>query len=307
MSCSLVFIPAHGFFSGAHIQSLVDSLNSLGIAPISPATPTPQMRDFTVTVETPPSFTQITALHAILVPGRIDVLIRDAARARPKLLIADMDSTILQDETLDAIAAEIGIGDEVAAITARAMRGELDFRAALAARLNLIAGTPDSVLEKIWRGARPSPGAGTLIKTLRAQGVTCVLVSGGFTYFTEHCAHLLGFDHYVGNTLTRKDGLITADLTLPLIDSHAKRKLAQDYAQKLGITMDQVMAIGDGANDLPLLQAVGYGIAYHPKPILREHILNQILYGDLTAALYAVGIDPTLFHAVPDPLPAELP
>lgn len=250
-----------------------------------------------------PDLAQMAHLRAVLAPHKIDIFARNAATHPPRLFIADMDATILQGESLDEIAAHLGIGDQVAGITARAMRGELDFRDALFARLSLIAGAPESLLETIWTQMRFSKGAATLIQTLRAQHVHCVLVSGGFTFFTHRVAEALGFHRHHGNILTLENGQITPHLTDPLIDKNAKLNLLHDYALRHHLTLAHTVAIGDGANDLPMLAAAGMGIGYHPKPVLRETLTNQILYGDLTALLYALGLDYTQILHTPDPVP----
>lgn len=251
-----------------------------------------------LTLDVSLDYTQMGILRDLLAPHQIDVLMTPTAMPLPRLLVADMDSTILQDETLDAIAAAIGIGERVADITARAMRGELDFLAALSARLELIAGTRASILDDVWAKQRFSQGAASLIATLRAHGTLCVLISGGFTFFTGRVAEALHFHHHHGNILTITNDVITARLTEPYIDQHSKRTLLEAYAQHLHVPLAHTAAIGDGANDLPMLKVAGLGIGYHPKPILRETLSNQILYGDLTAMLYACGLDHTQIHQV---------
>ena len=244
-----------------------------------------------------PDHAQLKKLRTQLAPHRVDLL--TAPRNFPRLLLADMDSTMITGETLDELAECIGIGPQVAAITARAMAGELNFRTALAERLTLIQGLPARKVIDHVNNITPSPGAKTLIRTLAAQGITCVLASGGFTVFTSAVADKLGFHHHHGNQLDTQNGIVTGRLVEPLIDRDSKRALLDHYVQTLGIPATATMTIGDGANDLPMLQAAGMGIGYRPKPLLQETLDNLILYADLTAPLYALGLTPDQFVTTP--------
>lgn len=232
---------------------------------------------------------QLRQIRDLLAVDKIDVFASEIATRRKKLLLADMDSTIITGETLDDLAAIAGVGEQVAAITERAMRGELDFVSALHERLQLIAGLPEQALMDVAAAQVFSPGALTLIKTLRHHHIVCVLVSGGFTFFTEAIAEHAGFHFHHGNVLDLADGTVTGALSGPIIDKEAKLKFLHDYALRLNIPLKMTAAIGDGANDLPMLQSAGLGVGYHPKALLRESLDALILYGDLTALLYAMG------------------
>jgi phosphoserine phosphatase len=225
-------------------------------------------------------------------PHRTDVLLTPKTDTIPKLFLADMDSTMIVGETLDDLAEQAGVRDAVAALTARAMDGSMDYRAALTARLDLIKGMGVDVIDRVRRAQTPSPGAEKLVATLKSHGVLTVLVSGGFTVFTAHTAEKLGFDHHHGNTLDLDmHGVITGRVVEPLIHHTKKRDILLEYCKNLKITPADVMAVGDGANDIPMLQTAGVGIAYRPKPSVKQVIPNQILYTHLTSILSAVGID----------------
>ena len=236
---------------------------------------------------------------------RVDILQRATDAPPIRLFIADMDSTIVSGETLDDMAAKAGIGDQIAAITDRAMRGELDFKQALKERVSMLAGQPESLITDTLAEMNLNPGAEELLRHLKSNGVYCVLISGGFTQFTGHVAARLGFDAHFGNELIlssraerseaegsaqisplpsvgRDDNLfLTGDVAEPILDKDFKLQKLQELQTEMGLTADQVMAIGDGANDLPMLMAAGMGIAYHGKPILREALLNRIDYTGL--------------------------
>lgn len=232
---------------------------------------------------------QMAKIRAILEPHAIDVFINADETRQKTLFLADMDATILTGETLDELATVAGVGEQVSAITTRAMRGELDFRAALSERLQLIKGLPERVIQETLAAQTYSTGAKTLVATLCAHGVICVLVSGGFTVFTEHVARTLGFHYNHGNILNIRDGRVTGELSDPVVNKDTKLQLLHDYALRLNTPIKRTVAVGDGANDLPMLQAAGLGVGYHPKPLLQERLDNLILYGDLTALLYAMG------------------
>lgn len=229
-------------------------------------------------------------LEALLGPDRIDALVvADDDRRRKKLLISDMDSTIVVGETLDDLAAACGLKEEVAKITDLAMRGELDFQGALATRVAMLAGLQESAILETAENVQYMAGAETLVKTMRRHGAQCVLVSGGFTTFTELVAGNLGFHASHGNTLEIENGLLTGKVHNPILNHQSKLELLQQYVFNLDLDPQDSMAIGDGANDLAMLSAAGLGVGFHPKPYLRERVDNNILYGDLTVLLYAQG------------------
>ncbi|MCB1783715.1 MAG: phosphoserine phosphatase SerB [Alphaproteobacteria bacterium] len=228
-------------------------------------------------------------LRDALQTDKIDVFITPEENRRKKLLLADMDSTIASTETLDELAAYAGIKDEIAAITAQAMEGKLDFHEALKKRVGLLKDLPASALEETLEQTTLNPGAEIFVQTMRAQGATCVLVSGGFTFFTSEIANRAGFEFHHGNILGIEDGKLTGTVKEPILDKFAKVNFLESYMQDLGLETDDALTIGDGANDIPMLKMAGLGIGYRPKHAVAEEISNTILYGDLTAALYAQG------------------
>ncbi len=220
---------------------------------------------------------------------KFDVFVSPVVGRKKKLLLADMDSTIVAEETLDELAAYAGIKDEIAAITKKAMEGHLDFHEALRARVKLLEGLDSSKIQETLEATQINPGARELVATMRESGATCILVSGGFTFFTSAIASEVGFQHNHGNTLHIKNDKLTGTVGEPIQDKHSKLNYLRRYCEDLGLDDTAVMTIGDGANDLPMLKAAGFGVGYHPKPLLIEELDNVILHGDLSAALYAQG------------------
>ena len=219
----------------------------------------------------------------------IDVIVQKSYRRRKKLLIADMDSTIVIGETLDELAAYAGRKDEIAAITQRAMRGELDFAAALYERVAMLQGLDESYLHKTMAQVELSPGAKTLVSTMRAHGANTALISGGFSFFTDQVRQQVGFHTSLGNQLQIIDGKLTGKVTPPIIDKDTKLNMLTDTAEQLGLGMSDTMAIGDGANDVPMLSAAGTGVAYHAHPVAREAARARLNHTDLTGALFVQG------------------
>lgn len=222
-----------------------------------------------------------------------DIIIQDLAMRSKKLLLSDMDSTIINQECIDELADYCGIKPKIAEITERAMNGELDFTEALNERVGLLADLSITTLDDCYRNnISLMAGAKTLIQTANAQGILCVLVSGGFTFFTEQIAKDCGFSYNHANELeidTQKN-ILTGKVLPPILDKHTKEKFLQYYCNQLQITTHQAIAIGDGANDLPMLLAAGLGIAYHAKPNVSAQAHHKIKYNDLSAILYALGI-----------------
>ena len=231
----------------------------------------------------------ITKLRAYLDGLQIDFFLTPAAGRRKKLLIADMDSTMVRGETLDDLAKAAGLKEKIAAITQQAMEGGLDFAAAVRERVGLLKGLKAAAIAKAAAAMEFNPGAETLIKTMKANGARCILVSGGFTQFTEPAAARLGFDHHHGNSLIIENDILTGAVREPIQDKHGKVRHLNQYAAQWKVAPGDTMAIGDGANDLPMLKAAGLGIGYRPKPLLADSLTNLIRHGDLTAALYAQG------------------
>lgn len=218
-----------------------------------------------------------------------DVAVVPVAGRRKRLLVADMESTVIRNEMLDELAAEIGLGERVAAITARAMNGELDFRAALAERVALLAGLDAAVLDRVAERIELDSGAATLVATLRAAGVHTALVSGGFHVFADPIAELLGFDVVRANRLEIAGGKLTGRVGEPILDRDAKLATLDELCAALGVGRDAAVTVGDGANDLPMLQAAGLGVAYRAKPSVAAAAPHRVEHGDLTALLYLQG------------------
>lgn len=219
----------------------------------------------------------------------VDVLIQPIAGRRKRMLVADMDSTIIQQECLDEIASAAGIGPQIATITERAMRGELDFEAALKERVGLLRGFAESRFQDILdTRITLTPGAETLTATMRANGGRAVLVSGGFTYFTGAIAARAGFDVHYGNRFVVENGAI-AGVAEPILGRDAKLATLEREAAAAGLSTADVIAIGDGANDLAMIKAAGLGVAFHAKPIVAQQAAASVNHGDLTALLYFQG------------------
>lgn len=246
--------------------------------------------------------------RAALSPAPVDVAILPAAGRRKRLLVADMDSTIVTVETLDQLAAEAGIADRIAPITARAMRGEIDFAQALRRRVAMLAGLPVAALRRCRDRLRLSPGARCLVGTMRAHGAYTVLVSGGFDYFTGRVRRLAGFDADVANRLEMCDGALTGRVVEPVFGRDAKLATLRRLAAARGLTPAQTLAVGDGANDLAMIRAAGLGVAWRAKPIVAAGAPVRIDHGDLTALLYLQGYRASEFVARgsrPEPVPSD--
>ncbi len=237
--------------------------------------------------------------HNDLLAMGIDLAIQPEQGRKKSLLLADMDSTMIGQECIDELAAEAGFGERVAAITARAMNGELDFEAALIERVSLLKGLDLSVIDQVLEHRiSMAPGGATLVATTKSQGGHAALVSGGFTAFTEVVATKLGFDEHRANTLLHDDGKLTGDVARPILGRDAKVAALTDICARLGISTDQAMAVGDGANDLGMLDAAGAGVALHAKSIVAEQAAIRIDHGDLTALLYLQGYAKSEFQEV---------
>ncbi len=209
---------------------------------------------------------------------------------RRRLLVADMESTIIEQECLDELADYAGVRERIAGITERAMRGELDFEAALRERVGLLAGLEARILQEIYdERVTLMPGAATLIATMQANGAMCALVSGGFSFYTERVAARLGFDTQQANTLDVADDKISGTVAEPILGREAKRAALERLAGERAIDLAATLAVGDGANDLDMLAAAGLGVAFRAKPIVAEKAAVSVVHGDLTALLYLQG------------------
>jgi len=233
----------------------------------------------------------IAARQALAEIGDVDFAVHPNGRAPVRLFVADMDSTMIGQECIDELADYAGFKDKVAAITERAMQGELDFAHALAERVALLERLDQAVLDQCLKSRiRPNPGAATLIATLKDHDVTTVLVSGGFTAFVEPVAEQLGFDRVKANVLEVEDGKLTGRTVGDIVDSAAKRGFAEDILDAHGLAPESLVAIGDGANDIPMIELAGLGIGYRPKPALASVADGLIRHHDLTALLWMLGI-----------------
>lgn len=221
---------------------------------------------------------------------RVDMVVQAAEGRKKRLLIADMDSTMIRQECIDELADEAGVGARVADITARAMNGELDFEGALRERVGLLKGLPESVIGQVLRDRITlMPGGPVLLATMKANGAYAALVSGGFTAFTAAVAGKLGFDENRANTLHVAEGALAGTVAEPILGKEAKLQALNEITARLGITPAEAMAVGDGANDLPMLKAAGTGVALHAKPTVQAQCEVRVNHGDLTALLYLQG------------------
>lgn len=220
----------------------------------------------------------------------IDLCLQPAEGRRKRMLLADMDSTMIGQECIDELADMAGVGAEVAAITARAMNGELEFEGALRERVALLAGLDAGVIERVLaERIRPAAGARALVATMRAAGARCVLVSGGFTAFTGPVAAMLGFHEHRANRLGVAGGRLTGAVAEPILGRAAKVAALEEIAAREGIGLHEVIAAGDGANDLGMLARAGAGVAVHAKPAVAARCRLRVNHGDLTALLYLQG------------------
>jgi phosphoserine phosphatase len=230
------------------------------------------------------------ALASALADERMDVIVQPLAGRAKRLLVADMDSTLIGQECVDELAAFAGVGDRVAAITERAMRGEVAFAPALSERVALLAGLRETVIDHVLKDRiRLNPGARTLAQTMRANGACVVIVSGGFRQFTRAIRERIGADEDRANTLMIEGGKLTGKVIEPILGEGAKLAALTEIAAARGLKLDDTLAVGDGANDLSMLQAAGLGVAYRAKPKVAASAHARIDYADLTALLYAQG------------------
>lgn len=220
----------------------------------------------------------------------LDVVAQPIIDRRKNLLVADMDSTIIEQECIDELADALGIKPQISDITERAMRGELEFDPALRERVGLLKGLAESALEEVYHNKiTQTPGGRALCATMHANGGKTALVSGGFTYFTQRIAQAVGFDTNQANTLIIKDGILTGDVGEPILGRQAKVDALHSLSQQYGFPTSQTMAVGDGANDLGMISEAGLGVALHAKPVVAAAAPAQIDHGDLTALLYIQG------------------
>ena len=217
----------------------------------------------------------------------IDVVTQIVTARRKRLLLADMDSTIIEQECIDELAGMVGVRSEVAAITRCSMRGAVDFHAALLARVALLRGLAVSEATRLMREQITlMRGAGTLVATMRAHGATTAIASGGFTLFTAHVARTAGFDRHYGNALVVEEGRLVGSVHPPVLGPEAKREVLRDLRAEIGLGRAETLAVGDGANDMAMLAEAGLGVAFRAQPAVAAAADARIEHGDLTALLY---------------------
>jgi phosphoserine phosphatase len=227
---------------------------------------------------------------------KVDIIVQNNNNRKKKLLITDMDSTIIEQECIDEIANELGIKQQVAQITEQAMNGKIDFSESLRKRVALLKNLDETKLTEVYNNKISlMPGAKELVSTMKENGAYCVLVSGGFTFFTSKILHRLSFDEASANILEIKNKKLTGNVTEPVLDSSSKLDVLNKTIKKLNITSDDVIAVGDGANDIPMLKNSGIGIAFHAKPLVQEQLQYKINHTKLKSLLYIQGYKKTDF------------
>jgi phosphoserine phosphatase len=229
------------------------------------------------------------AVRSLVGSADIDILVQPFEGRRKSLLVADMEATIIENEMLDELADRVGLRPQISEITRRAMNGEIDFTAALEARVAMLAGLEDRALAEVADRIRLTPGARSLVATMRAAGAVTVLVSGGFGIFADQVAAELGFDRVVANHLDIVAERITGTVRRPMVTGDTKRRTLLNVAAELGIPLDRTMAVGDGANDLPMLTVAGIGVAFRAKPVVAASARFRIDHADLKGLLFAQG------------------
>ncbi|PPQ25747.1 phosphoserine phosphatase SerB [Rhodopila globiformis] len=245
-----------------------------------------------IPLSTPPGPEQLEAA----LEGRPIDAITVKTRARQKaLLLADMDSTIVTGETLDELADFAGLGAQIAAITRRAMNGELDFKEALRERVSMLKGLKIDALEKAWERIHVTPGARELVATMRARGALTALVSGGFSFFTGKVAAQLGFEVHRSNVLLDDGAALIGTVREPILDRDAKLSALHELAAQRGLKLSATLAVGDGANDLDMIRDAGLGVAFHAKPIVAQAARTRVDHADLRALLFAQGYPASIF------------
>jgi phosphoserine phosphatase len=275
----LISNPAKPRLDDAHVHQATEALRSTGATVGTPDWLAPGIA-CDLPFEGSGADISLPAIDAVVVPN--------FAR-RKKLLVADMESTIIENEMLDELADFLGLREKIAGITARAMNGEIDFAGALKERVSLLRGLPVAKLDEAARRIRYTPGGATLVATMHKHGAFCALVSGGFTYFTSKVRKALGFDRDAANTLLHDGQKLAGDVEPPILGKEAKLATLERLCVERRLALAEAMTVGDGANDLPMLQAAGLGVAFHAKPVVAAQVSARITHGDLTSLLYLQG------------------
>lgn len=240
--------------------------------------------------------TAASILREITGAAPVDVFVQPEAGRRKRLLIADMDSTMIRQECIDELAAELGLKEKISGITERAMRGEIEFEPALRERVSLLEGLPVSAIDTVLSNRIAlMPGGRTLVQTMKANGAYCALVSGGFTHFTRAISAMIGFDENQANTLLELDGKLAGKVSEPILGRDAKRTRLEELVASQGLSFEETLAVGDGANDLAMIDRAGAGVAYRAKPAVAEAADFRVDHGDLTALLYLQGYSESEF------------
>jgi phosphoserine phosphatase len=275
--------PARPALDDGTVQAIVEVLRSTGATVGAPDWLAPGIA-CDIPFEGEPMDMGMTGLDAVTVP---------AANRRKKLLVADMESTMIENEMLDELADFLNLREKIAGITARAMNGEIDFEAALDARVELLKGLPVVTLDEAAQRITYMPGGATLVATMKKHGAYCALVSGGFTYFTRMVREKLGFDFDAANILKHDGRTLAGAVEPPILGKEAKLATLRRLCDERGVGLSEAITVGDGANDLPMLKAAGHsgglGVAFHAKPIVAAEVPARIRHGDLTSLLYLQG------------------
>lgn len=298
MSFFLTLIASDKHLTAGHLARVQKYLDSQGIGPTGEAYWLCPHQAADLPIAARPHFQQMQAIRRGLEEDQIDVIVSAADNRRKALIFADMDSTLITSETLDDLAAKAGVGEQVADITRGTMNGTIDFLGALTMRVAMLKGLPEIVLKEVLDKTIISEGVEITLKVMQKRGAQAIIVSSGFTYFTGAIAARCGFDDHFGNILEIEDGKLTGRVLEPIVDKAAKLAVLQAKVEQFGCDPVQAIAIGDGANDIPMLQAAGLGVAYHPRPIVAETIDNQIHHSNFTALLYAQGYTEADIHGV---------
>lgn len=298
MSFFLTLITPQPTLTLGHLERALQYLDSQGISPSGNPVWLSPHRAADIPLSGRPNFEQMQALRRGFDDDRVDVITSQAESRRKTLFFADMDSTIVTTETLDELAVFAGVGAQVAEITARTMNGTVDFYEAIRLRVGMLKGLPEATLKKVLEHTEISPGVELALRVMARHGVHSSIVSSGFTYFTAGIAAQCGFDDHFGNVMEIENGCLTGHVPEPILDKDAKLATLQMKCAQFGCDPVQTLAIGDGSNDIPMLQAAGLGIAYHPRPLVAETIDNQIIHTDFTTVLFAQGYTEADIRAV---------
>lgn len=246
--------------------------------------------------EGPNASAAMTLLREITGTAPVDIFVQPEEGRRKLLLIADMDSTMIRQECIDELAAELGLKERISDITERAMRGEIEFEPALRERVALLAGLPVSAIDTVLSNRIVlMPGGRTLVQTMKSNGAYCALVSGGFTHFTRAVAAMIGFDENQANKLLETDGRLAGKVSEPILGREAKRVRLEELVSQQKLSFEDTLAVGDGANDLAMIERAGSGVAYRAKPAVAEIADFRVDHGDLTALLYLQGYSESEF------------